>query len=191
MRPTAFLDRDGTLNREVDFLDDPQRLEVLPGVLDALHRLDTAGFRIVVVTNQSGIARGRFDERRLAAIHRELHRRLDELPAAYLHCPHLPDGGHGYGGACPCRKPAPGLLHQARELLGAEFAGGAVIGDSARDLLAARGLPLRRILVRSGKPVGPERERLAAAGLLPDHEAADLGAAVDWLLASGGASARN
>lgn len=192
MRPTVFLDRDGTLNREIGAFGAPEHLDVLPGVRAALQRLHDAGYRLVVVTNQSGIARGYYTERDLARVHADLHRRLGELPEAYLHCPHLPDGGHGYGGACPCRKPAPGLLHQAKELLGAAFEGGAIVGDSARDLLMAEGLPLTKVLVHSGKPVAEQREVLAAHGCLPDHEAADLPAAVDWLLddARGPGSAR-
>lgn len=184
MKRTVFLDRDGTLNREVGFVSDPARIELLPGTAQALERLHRAGHRLVVVTNQSGIARGLYDERTLAAIHARLHDELGGLVTAWLHCPHLPEGGHGYGGDCACRKPGAGLLHQARELLGLEFAGGSLIGDSARDLLMARGLPLRTILVHSGKPVEAERAKLEAAGFRPDHEAADLPGAVDWLLAS-------
>lgn len=182
MTRTVFLDRDGTLNREVGFVRHTDQLEVLPGVVEAVRRLDEAGFRIVVVTNQSGVARGLYDERDLARVHAELHRRLLHLPVAYLHCPHHPDGAHGYGGPCECRKPGAGLLHQAREVLGIEFAGGALIGDSARDVLMARGLPLTTIYVHSGKPAHGELAALTAAGFTPDREAADLPAAVDWLL---------
>lgn len=183
MRPTAFLDRDGTLNREVDFVRTPDQLVVLPGARTALQRLHGAGWRIVIVTNQSGIARGYLTEADLAAIHRKLHDELAGLPDAYLHCPHLPDGGHGYGGACGCRKPAAGLLRQAVDLLGVDLRHGAVVGDSARDVQMATGTPLRKVLVRSGKPAAAQRQLLAAAGCEPDHEAADLAAAVDWLLA--------
>jgi D,D-heptose 1,7-bisphosphate phosphatase len=182
VRPTVFLDRDGTLNREVGFVTSPAQLDVLPGAAAAVRALHDAGYRIVVVTNQSGIARGLYTERDLAAVHARLHRELDELPLAYLHCPHHPDGAHGYGGECTCRKPGAGLLHQARELLAVDFAGGALVGDSARDVLMARGLPLRTVLVHSGKPPPGQREQLAAAAFAPDHEAADLAAAVAWLL---------
>jgi histidinol-phosphate phosphatase family protein len=181
-RPTVFLDRDGTLNHEVGFVTTPDRLELLPGVTTALQRLHDAGYRLVVVTNQSGIARGLYDQRTLAAIHGKLHAATSGLITAYLHCPHHPDGQHGYGVDCGCRKPGAGLLHQARELLGLSFAGGAVIGDSARDVLMARGLPLRTVLLHSGKPIATERATLQAAGVTPDHEAPDLPAAVEWLL---------
>jgi histidinol-phosphate phosphatase family protein len=180
---TVFLDRDGTLNAEVGFVRSPAQLQLLPGVPAALQRLHRHGFRLVVVTNQSGIARGLYDEAGLARIHAAMHAATGGVIAAYLHCPHLPDGGHGYGGACNCRKPAAGLLHQARELLGVGFAGSTIIGDSARDLLMAKDLPLQKILVHSGKPVAQELATLQAAGLAPDVEVPDLVAAVDWLLA--------
>lgn len=182
MNRAVFLDRDGTLNREVDFVRSPAQLEVLPGVPEALRRLDAAGYRLVVVTNQSGIARGYLDEAMLARIHATLHERLGRLPLAWLHCPHHPDGAHGYGRACDCRKPAPGLLLAARDLLGVELAGSVIVGDSARDLLPARGLGLTTIHVRSGKPFAAEQQKLRAQGFVPDHEAPDLAAAVDWLL---------
>jgi D,D-heptose 1,7-bisphosphate phosphatase len=181
--PVVFLDRDGTLNAEIGFVTRPDQLRVLPGVVDAVQRLHDAGHRIVVVTNQSGIARGLYGQRDLAAVHAALHAALRGLPLAYLHCPHHPDGGGGYGGACTCRKPAAGLLHQARELLGVDFGGGVLIGDSARDLRMAVGLPLTTVYVHSGKPAADELAALRTAAVVPDHEAPDLAAAVDWWLA--------
>lgn len=184
MKRTVFLDRDGTLNAEVGFVRSPAQLQVLPGVRQALQRLVVAGYRLVVVTNQSGIARGLYSEKDLAQVHAHMHAALDELPWAYLHCPHHPEGEHGYGGACECRKPKAGLLHQAHELLGISFEGTALIGDSARDLLMARGLPIKTIYVHSGKPAAKEFATMHEASFAPDHEAADLAAAVDWLLRS-------
>jgi len=182
VRRTVFLDRDGTLNREVGFVSQPHQLEVLAGVVPALQLLHDADYRIVVLTNQSGIARGLYSESDLARVHAVLHDRLRGLPEAYLHCPHHPDANGEYGGACACRKPAAGLLHQARELLGVEFTGGVLIGDSARDLLMAKGLPLRTVYLHSGKPVSAELAMLQKAGHVPDHEADDLASAVAWLL---------
>jgi histidinol-phosphate phosphatase family protein len=186
---TVFLDRDGTINREIGFFGDPDRLELLPGVPAAMRRLHDAGYRLVITTNQSGIARGLYSERDLTAVHARLHELVDGLPLAYLHCPHHPDPGEGndpgYHRECTCRKPGPGLLHQACTMLrdfGVTLDGAAVIGDSARDLLMAEGLPVTKILVASGKPVKEQRRKLAEAGCVPDHEATDLVAAVDWLL---------
>ena len=189
MSRTVFLDRDGTINREVDYCSAPEQLELLPDAARAIRRLVDAGFRCVVTTNQSGVARGFFSERELARVHESLHVMLDRLPLAYLHCPHHPepDGGDpGYARPCACRKPGAGLLHEARTLLGpfgVSLEGAVVIGDSARDLLMARDLPVQRVLVRSGKPYVEQRAQLLEAGCAPHHECDDLAAAVEWLLA--------
>ena len=140
MPRTAFLDRDGTINRDVDYCGSPDRLELLPGAAEAIRRLANAGYRCVVTTNQSGIARGMFSQRDLARVHEALHRQLGGVPLAYLHCPHHPDvkgGDPGYRRSCSCRKPLPGLLHEATTLLGSlgvSLDDAVVIGDSARDL---------------------------------------------------------
>jgi histidinol-phosphate phosphatase family protein len=179
---TVFLDRDGTLNAEVGFVTGPEHLRLLPRTVAAIAALRAAVCSLVVVTNQSGIARGLLDQVDLARIHDKLQTELDGAIAGFFHCPHHPDGVGPYGGACTCRKPAPGLMLQARDLLGVDFAGGAVVGDSSRDLLAAAGLPLRRIYVRSGKPPAAELAALAAAGLRADAEVDDLFAAVPHIL---------
>jgi D-glycero-D-manno-heptose 1,7-bisphosphate phosphatase len=182
-RRAVFLDRDGTLNVERDFVRAPAELELLPGVVPALHRLRAAGFRLVVVTNQSGVARGYFDEAALARIHERLHALLDGLPLAYLHCPHHPSaGGGGYTRACVCRKPSPGLIDRAAALFDLDLGGSWVIGDSARDVLLARARGMRSVLVHSGKPVEDARRDLARAGYRPDHECPDLPAAVERIL---------
>lgn len=182
-RPAVFLDRDGTLHRERGFVRRPIDLDVFPGVVQALRRLRGAGFALVVLTNQSGVARGLYDEAMLARVHEELHERLQRLPRAYLHCPHLPEAAGPYGGECGCRKPAPGLLHTACELFDLRLRGSFVVGDSARDLLMARGLPVGKVLVRSGKPWEEELARLEEAGVGPVHVADDLAAAAAWIVA--------
>jgi D-glycero-D-manno-heptose 1,7-bisphosphate phosphatase len=131
----------------------------------------------------SGIARGLYTPHDLARVHALLHAELDGLPLAYLHCPHHPEATGPYGGGCACRKPRNGLLHQARELLGVPFAGGYLLGDSARDLLMARDLPLTTIHLHCGKSPIEERRLLDEAGVVPHHVAADLPAAAAWILA--------
>ena len=167
-RPAVFLDRDGTLVREVDFLVHPDELELLPGAAEAVADLARAGFAIVLVTNQSGVARGYLDEERLA----EIHARLAELLAAHdarldlvLYCPHHPDhGGPEHRRACECRKPAPGMTLEAIRRLELDAAASWTIGDSLRDAQAGLAAGTRAILVRTGKGEAQLAD-LAGAGL--------------------------
>ncbi|GIW70603.1 MAG: D,D-heptose 1,7-bisphosphate phosphatase [Planctomycetota bacterium] len=178
MRPAAFLDRDGTLNRDTDFVGGPEEVELLPGAAEAVRRLRAAGFVPVVVSNQSGVARGYFDERTVRAV----NRRLGELLAAagapielWYWCPHLPEGRDPrYAVACDCRKPAPGLLLRAAREHALDLARSVAIGDRERDIEAARaaGVPVTVLLA----PRAPLTTRAT-------HVAPDLAAAADWLLA--------
>jgi D-glycero-D-manno-heptose 1,7-bisphosphate phosphatase len=184
---TAFLDRDGTLSRERGFVANPAELEILPGVPTAVQALHDAGFRLVILTNQSGIAQGLYTEADLARVHAVLHEALGGLPAAYLHCPHHPDiSQHPYGGDCRCRKPKAGLLHQAECLFDIDWHGSYLVGDSARDLWAGQDHPLTRILVKSGKPWQEHLAALEAEGSRPDHVAQDLAEAAAWILSRSG-----
>ncbi len=185
-RRAVFLDRDGTLIRERGFITDPSQVEVLPGVVEALRVLRRAGLESVVVTNQSGIARGLYSERDFAGIHQHLHQELERLPLGYFHCPHHPDEGSGpYTGACTCRKPEAGLMHQAAEILDLELEGSFIVGDSARDLLAARGLPLRTVLVMTGPSWREQLARLQDAGFAADRLTPDLAKAAAWIAEQG------
>lgn len=140
MRRYVFLDRDGTLVRDVGY---PHRLadyELLDGVAPALRRFEAAGFRLAIVTNQAGIGRGFFDlgdyERFHARLLADLAARGVAIDATFV-CPHAPEAD------CACRKPAPGLLLRARDALGADLAASWMIGDSERDVGAARGAGCR------------------------------------------------
>lgn len=156
-RPAVFLDRDGTINVEVDYLRRVEDLVLIPGAGRAIARLNRAGYPVIAVTNQSGIARGLLDEPTL----KRIHDRLEELLAAdgahldaIYFCPHHPDHGDvPYRRNCDCRKPAPGLLLRAAEELGLELAGSWVVGDSLRDLEAGRAAGASGILVETGKGV--------------------------------------
>lgn len=136
LRPALFLDRDGTINADVDYLHDPEQLHLLPQAGPALFRLQRY-FVPVVVTNQSGIARGLLDEPTLARI----HQRLDEmlLPfgvkiAKYYYCPHHPDfGGPAYRQDCQCRKPKTLLFRRAAQELGLDLTASWAVGDRWRD----------------------------------------------------------
>jgi len=173
----AILDRDGVINADSDaFVKSPDEWLPLPGALDAIARLCDAGWRVYIATNQSGVARGLFDEAMLAAIHDKMRVALDALGARIeeiMYCPHGPDDG------CACRKPQPGLYLQVAAHSGQPLDGVPIIGDSLRDLLAARAVDARPILVRTGKGA----RALADHPELADGEVYDdLAAAVDALL---------
>lgn len=148
-RRAVFLDRDGTLVRERDHLSAPDQVELLPGGAGALRTLREAGFALVVVTNQSGIARGLFGEGTYRAVTERLEGLLAEEGArldAIYHCPHHPD----FTGPCTCRKPAPGMFRAAADELGVALEESWLVGDRVRDLLPARAFGGRGLLVRTG-----------------------------------------
>jgi D-glycero-D-manno-heptose 1,7-bisphosphate phosphatase len=155
LRPAAFLDRDGTIIEEREYLSDPAGVVLLPGAAAGLRRLAAAGYALVVVTNQSGIARGYFTE----AAFRAVQRRLADLLAAegvmldgVFHCPHHPE----LTGACDCRKPALGMYRAAAARLGLDLRAAIYVGDRAADVTPAIALGGRGFLVRTGYG---ERER--------------------------------
>jgi len=172
------LDRDGVINEDSpDYIKSPAEWTALPGSLDAIARLHRGGFLIVVATNQSGVGRGLFSIDTLWDIHKKM---LAQIAAAggYIQkiffCLHTPEDN------CVCRKPKPGLLYQVAEVFACGFGQMIVIGDSARDLDAAKAVGARRILVRTGNG------RLTEAQLTDNEQPVvvdDLSAAADLLLA--------
>lgn len=150
-RPAAFLDRDGTLIEEVNYLHRPEQVRVIPGVREALLRLRAEGVALVVVTNQSGVARGYFTEDDVHAVHRHLEALLDLPFDGTYACFHHPRGEVArYAGVCACRKPSPGMLEQAARELGLDLTQSAMFGDKVSDLGAGRALALPAFLVRTG-----------------------------------------
>ena len=169
---TVVLDRDGVINAkapEGEYVTDWAQFSFLPGALDALARLADAGLRVIVVTNQRGIARGRMTEQDLAAIHARLTSAVagagGRMDAIY-HCPHA--------GGCECRKPAPGMLLRAAAEHRFSLAESAMVGDRAHDMAAAEAVGALRLYI-----AGFDEPTPAA-----DYVAADLADAVDWLLGS-------
>ena len=183
MKRAVFLDRDGTLNVERGFVTRVEEFALLPGAVEAVRLLHEAGFALVVVTNQSGIARGLYTETTLAHVHAHAHEQLGGRVLAWLHCPHHPEEQGAHGRRCECRKPGSGLLHQARELLGCDFEGSYLVGDASRDILMAGLLPLTTVMVRSGKEHAHELAVAREGGRAPDACADDLLAAARWILA--------
>jgi histidinol-phosphate phosphatase family protein len=184
-RSAVFLDRDGTINREVEHLRDPSQLELLHGAAAAIKRLNRAGQLAVVVTNQPVLARGDVTDAGLDGIHARLDALLGDggayLDGIYV-CPHHPDRGFAGEVAalkieCSCRKPKPGLIDQACRELQIGRAGSWLVGDSSADIEAGRLAGLRTVLVRTGHAGGDDKHVLQ-----PDYVMFDLATAVDWIL---------
>ncbi|MFZ5653858.1 MAG: D-glycero-beta-D-manno-heptose 1,7-bisphosphate 7-phosphatase [Pseudomonadota bacterium] len=185
MNPWVILDRDGVINRDSpDYIRSLSDWHPLPGSIEAIARLCRSGFRVVVATNQSGVGRGLIQAAELAAIHGELCRQVARAGgeiAGIFYCPHAPEAG------CSCRKPATGLFQAIARRFSVNLSGAAAIGDSLRDLQAARAAGCRPMLVRTGNGRAAEMQLRAAgpAGLGPVPIYADLAAAADALTGAG------
>lgn len=173
MRPTAFIDRDGTINVDQVYGVDVQKLELHPHAREALHLWRDAGWRLVVVTNQSGIARGRFTEAKMHEFHREIEERVGVKLDAWYHCPHLPEQG------CSCRKPSPGLLLRAKAEMGIDLSRAYMIGDSRVDVGAGRAIGLPTVLIRRA---GSSHTPAGAEAIEADQIVPDLLLAARWTL---------
>jgi D-glycero-D-manno-heptose 1,7-bisphosphate phosphatase len=178
--PAIFLDRDGTIIRDAHFLSDPAQAELLPGAAAGLRALRDAGFRLIVVSNQSGVARGLFDEETVARVNEAIAILLGKEGAtidAWYHCPHLEDAAvAAYDVKCDCRKPAPGMILRAAREHGLDVARSYAIGDRARDVEAGIAAGCAGGVIIGG------RETLAGAGV-----ARDLVEAAGWIIARAGA----
>jgi len=183
-RSAAFLDRDGTLIEEVGYLDRLERVDLYPWTIDAIRALNRAGVRVVLVSNQSGVARGFFTEQVVDDVHRHMAKLLEAGGAridAYYYCPHHPDGKvTEYAIACECRKPNPGLVERAVREFGIDPACSFVVGDRWLDVALARRVNARGVLVRTG--YGATEERKPPAGMRADAVADNLAGAVGWIL---------
>jgi D-glycero-D-manno-heptose 1,7-bisphosphate phosphatase len=179
-RRAVFLDRDGTLIEDPGYVGRPERVQLLPGAVEGLAKMRRLGFALVVVSNQSGVARGYFGEEAVAAVHDAIEAKLG--PAAkidrFLFCPHLAEGiVPEYAVACECRKPKPGLILQAAREMGIDLARSFLVGDSERDLAAGRAAGVRTVLVMTGATAAAGGSGSASA----DHVAANLAQAADWI----------
>jgi D-glycero-D-manno-heptose 1,7-bisphosphate phosphatase len=174
----VILDRDGVINVDSDqFIKTPEEWKAIPGSLDAIARLNHAGYRVVVASNQSGIGRGLFDMAALNAINEKMYKALAQAGGridALFYCPHPAEGN------CTCRKPKPGMFEDIARRFNISLAGVASIGDSLRDVQAASAAGAQPVLVLTGKGV-----KTQAAGGLPDRTKVyqDLAEAVRAIIA--------
>ena len=184
MKPAVFLDRDGTMIEDVGYLNALDRIAFYPWTADAIRALKHAGLTVVVVTNQSGIARGFFTE----AFVRETHRAMDAYLSAggahvdaYYYCPHHTDGRvAAYTRACACRKPGRGMIDQAARDLGLDPGRSFVVGDTWRDVQLGHAVGARTLLVRTGN--GAAEEMRPPQGVAPDAVVDNLAAAAGWII---------
>jgi D-glycero-D-manno-heptose 1,7-bisphosphate phosphatase len=148
--PLVILDRDGVINHDSDeYIKSEHEWRPIAGSLEAIAKLHRGGYQVVVATNQSGIARGYYSLETLAAIHAKMNLMVEQRGGridGIFYCPHRPDEG------CECRKPKPGLLLRALAQFDADPAQTVMVGDSEKDVVAARAAGVTPVLVRSGKP---------------------------------------
>jgi len=182
MRKAIFLDKDGTLIEDVPYNCDVRMIRLMPGASEGLRRLQVAGYALIVVSNQPGVAHGFFPtdalrqvEMTLGALLQDERVRLD----GFYYCPHHPKGRvTAYAAVCDCRKPSPGLLIQAASDYGIDLRASWMIGDILHDVEAGRRAGCRTILIDNGH----ETEWHLAAHRCPDAMAADLASAADIIL---------
>jgi D,D-heptose 1,7-bisphosphate phosphatase len=185
----VFLDRDGTINEEVGYLDSLDKLKMIPAAHEAIRLINLSGMKAIVVTNQSGVARGFFTEKFVRQTHEVIQTALLEKKASidkFYYCPHHPTEGTGiYLPNCNCRKPSPGMLLQAAHDLDIELGSSYMVGDRYRDVETAKKVGVKGILVKTGygrevlQDVDPD---VATAGNKPDFVAEDILEAVKWIM---------
>lgn len=184
-KTAVFLDRDGTINEEVGYIRDLAQIKLIPRSAEAIRRLNERGIPVILVTNQSGPARGFYPETWVQTLNGHVNGLLQAEGAhmdALYYCPHLPEGiVPEYSGPCRCRKPEPGMLLDAAEQHGLDLANSYMIGDKSTDVEVGQNAGCRTVLLRSGFG-----ERILAGEYqwqcTPTHVANDLMDAVTWLL---------
>lgn len=179
-----FIDRDGTLVVEANYLNHLDRLVFFPYSVDAVRQLNRGGFAVVVITNQAGIARGIVTEEFVGIAHRHISSRLEAGGArvdAYYYCPHHPDAViETLRVACDCRKPQPGLLRRAAADLDLDLGRSFMVGDRWQDVQAGHAAGTRTVMVRTG--YGKDDEKTPRPGLEADVIVDNLAAAAAWIL---------
>lgn len=164
-KPAVFIDRDGVINVDHGYVHTTDDFEYVEGIFAACKKLKEMGYLLVLVTNQSGIARGMFTEDEFLSLTEWMDWNFVDNGVEFdgiYYCPHHPEGQGDYRQECDCRKPKPGMLISARDYLKIDMAQSVMIGDKADDMTAAKAAEVgTKILVRTGKPVTEVGEQLA------------------------------
>jgi D-glycero-D-manno-heptose 1,7-bisphosphate phosphatase len=186
MDRAIFIDRDGTMNEEVGYVNHLSRYQIFPFAAEAVRLINRAGWRAMLVTNQSGVARGYFTEELLLEVHARLEADLEQAGArldAIYYCPHHPTAGEPpYRQECDCRKPQPGLLRRAAQDFNLDLTRCYVVGDRYRDVEMAHRAGCRAVMVLTGYGCGEYEYQRAAWSQPPEHVAENLLEAVRWIL---------
>lgn len=182
----VFMDRDGTVSKEIGYVNHPHRYELLPRTSMAIKKLNELGIKAILATNQAGVARGYFKEEMIAQVHDKLEDLL-KSEGAYLdaiyYCRHHPRVGQGeYKKECNCRKPEPGMLLKGEEEFGVDLTKSYMIGDKISDVEVAHRVGAKGILVLTGYGIGDYQNASDGWKVDPDYIAEDLFDAVEWLL---------
>ncbi|MEJ2587440.1 MAG: HAD family hydrolase [Deltaproteobacteria bacterium] len=185
-RPAVFLDRDGTINQQMGYINHISRFILLPGVSSAIKRLNHHGYLTIVVSNQSGVARGYFPIGLVHEVHDHMKSLLGENGATVdgiFFCPHHPAGKvDKYSKLCDCRKPGTGLIKKSMADFDIDMEKSYVVGDRYTDIEMARRCGLKAILVKTGYGMGDLEYVIPQCHFKPDHIASNLQEAVDWIL---------
>jgi D-glycero-D-manno-heptose 1,7-bisphosphate phosphatase len=194
MNKAVFLDRDGTINEEVGYLTDIGMLRLIPGAGVAIKRLNQAGFKVVVVTNQAGVARGYFTESLVKEAHIRLEQLLLELGArldGIYYCPHHPiEGNSPFTMECDCRKPGTGLIDRAARDMNIDIRNSYVVGDKWSDVELGQRAGSRTVLVKSGFSPDDPGNRRQPQVMDPDFTAHNLSEAVAWIMQESASDAK-
>lgn len=185
-RPAVFLDRDGTVNEQMGYINHPDRFVLLPGVPEGIKLLNDNGFLVLVTSNQSGVARGYFPIELVHKVHALMMESLEKegavIDGVFL-CPHHPEGVHPeYARECDCRKPKKGLIDQACKSFDIDLSRSYVVGDRYIDVEFAHRSHLKSIVVETGYGLGELEYVFPGKPLEPDHVAEGLFQAVQWIL---------
>ena len=178
----VFLDRDGTIIEDSGYVSSPDQIKFIPGAIAAVKQLNEAGYQVVIISNQAGIARGLLSEDMLQTIDKIIHRQIlnggGHIDASY-YCPHHPEHGvYPYKQDCDCRKPHPGLIKKAVRDHNIELSGSFMVGDKSSDIETGKRAGVKTVFVRTGH--GREEEKTLK--IKPDHVSDNLPEAVRWLL---------
>jgi len=185
LNKAVFLDRDGTINEEMGYINHLSRFHILEGVFDAIKLLKHAGFKVIVITNQSGLGRGYFNEDLLNSVHEylleEIAKHGTQLDQIY-HCPHHPVEGKGlYKVDCQCRKPKTGMIEKAQREYSIDLKKSFYIGDSYTDIKLAKNVKIKSILVLTGYGIGQHEFLKSGWENVPDYTFENLFSAAQFI----------